>query len=116
MAIDSMHVLVSSVSQCGSSSEARKSKDDTEKTKQGLKVNTIPWSRKMPYDFTGCLAHIDITYQFNTDCIIRITGILEHGVACEKQEMQRLPPVPLHPHVWQIALKQIQEGARYVIA
>lgn len=112
MRVDSIYVLDSSVSQCGSSSEARKYKDDAKKIKQGLKVNAIPWSHKMPYNFTGCLAHIDITYYINTDCIIRITGILEHGVACEKQEMQQLPPVPLHPHVWQIALKQIQGGAR----
>ncbi|KIJ35569.1 hypothetical protein M422DRAFT_262151 [Sphaerobolus stellatus SS14] len=95
--------------QCGSSSEARKAIDDAKKAKLGLKVNTYEWSRKMPYDFTGCLAHLDITY---TDtCIIRITGIIEHNAKCEAQEMQRLPPVPLHPHVWKVSLKQINDGA-----
>ncbi|KIJ41799.1 hypothetical protein M422DRAFT_255113 [Sphaerobolus stellatus SS14] len=97
--------------QCGSSSEARKARDDMKKAKQGLPVNPQNWSRKMPYDFTGCLAHIDVTYSQTSSCILRIAGIIVHDEACDKQEMQRLPPIPLHSHVWKIALKQINEGA-----
>ncbi|KIJ42120.1 hypothetical protein M422DRAFT_780089 [Sphaerobolus stellatus SS14] len=97
--------------QCGSSSSARKSFDDAHKIKLGIKVNPNEWSRRMPYDFTGCLAHIDITYSPSRNMIFRIAGILEHNSGCEKQEMQRLPAVPLHPHVWQIALKQLEDGA-----
>lgn len=66
----------------------------------------------MAYDFTGCLAHIDITYLIPSSIILRITGILDHNAACEKQGMQRLPPIPLHPHVWHTALKQLSSGAR----
>ncbi|KIJ37260.1 hypothetical protein M422DRAFT_781831 [Sphaerobolus stellatus SS14] len=77
--------------QCGSSMEARKA--------------------KMPYDFTGCPAHIDVTYHHTSSHITRIVGILQHNEACEMQEMKRLPPIPLHPHVWKIAIEQINEGA-----
>ncbi|KIJ30849.1 hypothetical protein M422DRAFT_267561 [Sphaerobolus stellatus SS14] len=37
--------------------------------------------------------------------------MIVHDKACDKQEMQCLPPIPLHSHVWKIALKQINEGA-----
>ncbi|KIJ41571.1 hypothetical protein M422DRAFT_780303 [Sphaerobolus stellatus SS14] len=97
--------------QCGSSSEARKARDDAKKAKQGLPVNTQNWSRKMPYDFTGCLAHIDVMYSQTSSCILHIAGIIVHDESCDNQEMQCLPPIPLHPHVWKIALKQIHEGA-----
>ncbi|KIJ43803.1 hypothetical protein M422DRAFT_252706 [Sphaerobolus stellatus SS14] len=94
-----------------SSSEARKAIDDAKKAKLGLKMNTHEWSRKMPYDFTGCLAHLDITY---TDtCVIPITGIIEHNAKCKAQEMQCLPPIPLHPHVWKVSLKQVNDGASF---
>ena len=66
--------------------------------------------RKAPYDFTGCLAHLDLTYSIDSFIILRIVGILEHNSDCEKQEMQHLPAVPLHSHVWQIALQQINNG------
>ena len=28
--------------------------------------------------------------------------------------MKRLPAVPLHPHVYEVALAQLESGARYV--
>ncbi|KIJ56017.1 hypothetical protein M422DRAFT_239205 [Sphaerobolus stellatus SS14] len=101
--------------QCGSSTEARKARDDAQKSKRGEKVNPEDWSRKMPYDFTGCAAHIDITYDQTSSRIIRIVGILEHNKECETQEMQRLPPVPLHPHVWKIAVNQLNDGASLTV-
>jgi hypothetical protein len=67
----------------------------------------------MPYDFTGCLAHIDLTYRFESRQIIRVTGLLEHNSKCQSIYMQRLPPIPLHDHVWQVALQQLNDGARY---
>ncbi|KIJ39177.1 hypothetical protein M422DRAFT_258067 [Sphaerobolus stellatus SS14] len=97
--------------QCGSNSQARKVKDDVIKIKQGDKIFPQEWQRKTPYDFTGCLAHLDITFDRQSFDIIRITGIMDHNSACEKQEMQRLPPVPLHPHVWQLAIQQLNTGA-----
>ncbi|KAF8579840.1 hypothetical protein K439DRAFT_1648372 [Ramaria rubella] len=41
----------------------------------------------------------------------RLTGILRHDDMCLKQDMQRLPAVPLHEHVWQVALQQLCDGA-----
>ena len=66
----------------------------------------------MPYDFTGCLAHIDLTYRPDSQQIIRIAGVLEHNDECKATYMTRLPPIPLHDHVWQIALEQLHDGAR----
>jgi len=43
---------------------------------------------------------------------IRITGVLTHNKECIERQMRRLPPIPLHGHVWQIALQQLSEGAR----
>ncbi|KIJ36909.1 hypothetical protein M422DRAFT_260533 [Sphaerobolus stellatus SS14] len=97
--------------QCGSDSKARKAKDDARKAKTGGTIYPHEWKRKMPYDFTSCLAHLDITFSIESLQIIRITGIREHDPSCEKQEMQRLPPVPLHPDVWQVAIQQLNNGA-----
>ena len=89
------------------------------KHKQRLKAkgkvpNEKDWKRKTPYDFTGCLAHIDLTFRPAKNYeVLRITGILEHNEMCEKQRMKRLPAIPLHNHVWQIALEQLNAGARY---
>ncbi|HEV7736020.1 MAG TPA: hypothetical protein VGO47_01425 [Chlamydiales bacterium] len=63
----------------------------------------------MPYDFTACLAHVDLTFDGLTDTILRITGILNHNIQCQEQVMKRLPAVPLHPHVWEIALQQLSD-------
>ena len=70
------------------------------------------WKRKTPYDFTGCLAHIDLTFRVVDNKAIRITGVLTHNKECIERQMRRLPPIPLHGHVWQIALQQLSEGAR----
>jgi len=48
----------------------------------------------MPYDFKGCLAHMDITYNATTFDILRIKGLLQHNEECCSQFMQKLPPVP----------------------
>ncbi|KIJ47382.1 hypothetical protein M422DRAFT_248771 [Sphaerobolus stellatus SS14] len=96
---------------CGSDSQARKVKEDAIKLKKGQTVYPHEWRRKMPYNFTGCLAHIDITFNRQSLSIIRITGILNHDLNCESQEMQRLPPVPLHPHVWRCAIEHLNKGA-----
>lgn len=102
------------LSQCGTSTDARKVKEDEQKQSTNQKVYAKSWTRKMPYDFTGCLAHIDITFTVPSQHIIRLAGILEHNEACKKKVMKRLPPIPLHPHVFQIALQQINEGAKSV--
>lgn len=92
---------------------ARKQKEDMEREKKGLPTNAKTWKRKMPYDFTGCLAHMDLTYDPKTLEVVRITGVLSHNQGCQKKDMARLPPVPLHPHVYQVAVQQVNEGATY---
>ena len=79
---------------------------------KGLEVNKKKWKRKIPYDFTGCLAHLDITFQTHDFRILRIVGILKHNRGCVNKNMQRLPAIPLHEHVWQVALQQLNAGAR----
>ena len=101
-------------SQCGTSTSARKAKDNQQREAQGLKTSQKEWRRKAPYDFTGCLGHIDVTFRVLNTQILRITGVLTHNEECLKQNMQCLPAVPLHNHVWQVALRQLEEGARYL--
>ncbi|KIJ32755.1 hypothetical protein M422DRAFT_265387 [Sphaerobolus stellatus SS14] len=43
--------------------------------------------------------------------ILRIAGIVSHNEECCKEIMQRLPAIPLHEHVWQIAIEQLEQGA-----
>lgn len=75
--------------------------------------SSIPWTRQNPFDFTGCLAHIELT-EFEQDGTVKaIVGHLEHNDACRAANMKRLPAVPLHPHVYEIAMEQLESGARY---
>lgn len=100
-------------SQCGSSTKARQVKNNNRREIQNRPVYEKEWKRKTPYDFVGCLAHIDLTYDQASFNVVRITGILEHNSMCQDEIMRRLPPVPLHDHVWQVALTQLKHGARY---
>jgi len=104
-------IILLLISQCGSSTTTRKATDDANKLKKGMSTNPTEWKCKAPYDFTGCLAHIHLTYNPSLLIFHRITGIINHNPSCKQQEMKCLPPVPLHPHVWHIALSQINDGA-----
>ena len=108
----SPHISYVHVSQCGYSTAARKLEQDKRSQMQGHAARDSEWQRKTPYDFTGCLAHMDITYCLSSLDILRITGIMTHNTACKAQHMTRLPPVPLHDHVWEVALQQLNDGAR----
>ncbi|KAJ7765172.1 hypothetical protein B0H16DRAFT_1231414, partial [Mycena metata] len=67
--------------------------------------------RQNPFDFTGCLAHVELT-EFEPDGEVKaIVGHLKHNPACCTSPMKRLPAVPLHSHVYEIALDQLQSGA-----
>ncbi|KAK7041326.1 hypothetical protein R3P38DRAFT_2768661 [Favolaschia claudopus] len=66
--------------------------------------------RRTAVDFTGCLAHAEITFVINTQKILRVRGLLEHNEACKKALMQRIPALPLHPSVYQSALIQPANG------
>ncbi|KAF8521299.1 hypothetical protein JB92DRAFT_3094470, partial [Gautieria morchelliformis] len=97
--------------QCGTSTDARKTKDDQQQMAKGLPINEKLWLRKTPYDHTGCLAHLDITYRMSDYHVRRITGVLSHNDSCLVRKMMRLPAIPLHDHVWQVALQQMMGGA-----
>ncbi|KAK7450183.1 hypothetical protein VKT23_013066 [Stygiomarasmius scandens] len=68
------------------------------------------WDRRVPYKFTGCLAHVEITERAN-GTIKRISGILDHDESCKTTKLTGDVSVPLHPHVYEIALQQLKDGA-----
>lgn len=94
------------------STKARKIKNDHCCQAKGLSINEKGWKRKAAYNFTGCLAHIDLTYHPVSLNVLWITGILIHNKLCLKKVMTCLPGIPLHTHVWQVALQQLNDGAR----
>ncbi len=71
-------------------------------------------NRKVAYEFTGCLAHVEVTEHKDTGAVSRIIGILTHNDACNSAELKRMPAIPLHEHVYEIALEQLRQGARFV--
>ncbi|KAG8942887.1 hypothetical protein FRC03_002837, partial [Tulasnella sp. 419] len=117
---------------CGYSTHARQDVERTRKEKKVMKVRmqddapsslrtqpTKPdlsgptprlWDRHMAYDFTGCLAHADITFCPADHQVLRIMGYFTHNEGCQKAKIERLPPIPLHPQVYEIALQQLQDG------
>jgi hypothetical protein len=66
--------------------------------------------RRTAVEFTGCLAHAKITYVVGTEQILRIRGSFEHNKECRDALLSRIPALPLHPAVYQIALTQLAEG------
>lgn len=64
------------------------------------------------HDFTSCLAHIEVTEYPSTGAVVKIAGYLEHNDACKASLMTRYPRIPLHNDVLEVALKQLDEGAR----
>ena len=44
-----------------------------------------------------------------------VVGYLIHNDLCRHAVMKRLPAVPLHPHVYEVALAQLESGSRYVL-
>ena len=67
-------------------------------------------TRHNPVDFTGCLAHAEITYLLSTQRILRIRGYFCHNKGCQEALIARFPVMPLHPSVYEIALQQLKEG------
>ncbi|KAJ7046892.1 hypothetical protein C8F04DRAFT_1308458 [Mycena alexandri] len=66
--------------------------------------------RRTAVDFTGCLAHAEITYVLDTQKILRVRGFLEHNEQCKVALMARIPPLPLHPTVYRQALTLLASG------
>ncbi|KAJ7237959.1 hypothetical protein C8J57DRAFT_1246702 [Mycena rebaudengoi] len=69
--------------------------------------------RHTPLPFTGCLSHTEITYVVSSEKILRIRGYFEHNQACKNAVYSRIPPVPVHPSVYVVALAQLRDGATF---
>ncbi|KAJ3776501.1 hypothetical protein FB446DRAFT_291821 [Lentinula raphanica] len=74
-------------------------------------VKAAPSQRRMSYPFTACLAHVEVTVRVNNGSIVKLCGIFEHNAGCEEARMNRLPAIPLHEHVYEVALEQLENGA-----
>ncbi|KAJ3776676.1 hypothetical protein FB446DRAFT_607944, partial [Lentinula raphanica] len=91
---------------CGYDSKARQSQDEAKGAKQSLE----DWKRRTPYPFKGCNAHVEVLEK-DDGLITWIAGFLEHNEACQAAYLERCPPVPLHEHVYEVALQQLHNGA-----
>lgn len=84
--------------------------------REGTKAKHSPhqkeWPRRVPYAYTGCLAHVEVVERVSDGQITRISGIIEHNSACQKAILNRLPAIPLHDHVYEVALEQLENGSR----
>ncbi|KAF7967903.1 hypothetical protein HWV62_32579 [Athelia sp. TMB] len=72
---------------------------------------SIQGDRRNPYDFTGCLSHVELTERESDGAVSRLVGILQHNEACRHGSIVRIPSVPLHSHVYEVALQQRRNGA-----
>ncbi|KAJ3718180.1 hypothetical protein C8R42DRAFT_550444, partial [Lentinula raphanica] len=68
------------------------------------------WRRRTPYPFKGCIAHVEVIEKDN-GLVTWIAGFFEHNEACQAAFLERCPPIPLHEHVYEVALQQLQSGA-----
>ena len=73
------------------------------------------WERQVPFDFTGCTAHVEIVERSSDGEITCITGAFEHNAECQAAILKRLPAIPLHEHVYKVALEQMEGGAKFVV-
>ncbi|KAJ3927532.1 MAG: hypothetical protein NXY57DRAFT_965389 [Lentinula lateritia] len=78
---------------------------------KGVKRKAENWQRRVPYPFTGCLAHLEVTERVRDGAISRIAGFPEHNDPCQTAVLERIPPIPLHEHVYEVALEQLRNGA-----
>lgn len=93
---------------CGYAPQARQERE----IKKNNLATEKPWSRRAPFDFTGCTAHVEIVERICDGEITRIIGIFEHNTACQTATLKRLPAIPLHEHVYEVALEQMEDGAK----
>ena len=64
-------------SSSGYNTAARQARD-----KRGSQ-NPVEWSRQADYEFTGCLAHADVTWNRTSGEIERVIGYFEHSEKCQ---------------------------------
>ncbi|KIJ32258.1 hypothetical protein M422DRAFT_265912 [Sphaerobolus stellatus SS14] len=67
--------------------------------------------RQTAVDFTGCLAHVEVTMSVHTQRVVRIRGFFSHNEGCRAAVLKRMPQIPLHPSVYKVALAQLKDGA-----
>ncbi|KAF8814447.1 hypothetical protein BYT27DRAFT_7250030 [Phlegmacium glaucopus] len=67
--------------------------------------------RRVPFEFMACLAHVEITEHMSNGEVSRIVGHFTHNEGCKSALLKWLPAVPLHDHVYEIALDQLENGA-----
>lgn len=68
-----------------------------------------PEDRISPFDYTGCLAHVDLIVREADYAVMKFAGLLHHHEPCRHVVLRRLPAVPLHPHVYEVALLQLSK-------
>ena len=61
-------------------------------------------------EFTGCLAHVEVTYLTQTHCVVMIRGHLNHNQACQYATFTEKIKMLLHPDVFQHTLQQMKAG------
>jgi hypothetical protein len=66
--------------------------------------------RQTAFSFTGCLAHVEVTYLTHSHKVLRVRGLFMHNQGCKDALITRFPPIPLHPSVLQIALTDLKAG------
>lgn len=108
----SSNVLYTSV--CGYDTAARQRGKKQQQDSDPVGIdNVVPaWKRRAAYNFTGCLAHADVTYSGGHGTVVRIIGYFHHNEGCQGASLVRYPRVPIHPHVYEVALSQLRCGAR----
>ena len=72
---------------------------------------TNEWKQHTSYDFTGCIAHADLTY--TNGKLRQAIGIFCHNSGCLDAVKIHERSKCLHLHVKEIALNQLCDGARY---
>ena len=98
-------------SSSGFYSDARRTADQRSRPPRSSQLSG---TRRNPYDFTGCLVHAELIERNSDGQVSRIIGFFNHNPGCSSAVMTRIPSIPLHPHVYEIALQQPHSGARYV--
>ena len=103
-------IPVSDLSSCGYDVNAQQARDSHKL--QNAEVRKAEWTCQVPYMYTECLAHVEVVEQVSNGEIMCISGVLEHNQGCCGAMLEQLPAIPLHDHVYGIALEQLKNGAR----
>ncbi|KAK1226363.1 hypothetical protein PQX77_010670 [Marasmius sp. AFHP31] len=95
----------------GYDSSARQEQDVKARIRDGRGVKGKPWKRRAPWPFTGCLAHVEVVESLTNRTVSEISRVLSHNAECQDSVLEHLPRVPLHEHVYEIALAQLENDA-----